>query len=369
MTKVCWISSETPDRFGQGGQRRQFHLITAVARAGHDVVVAHLNSDQDPSTVRAVAPTDGFDTFGRSVTGRVRNRTSTRFDHWVRAQDPDVVVLGHAVSSRLVPATLRDRHRPVIVDFHNVDSRWLRSIGDQREAERARSVETRLLRRAASIVSSVPERNALLEGFDDPLPVCLIVPQGADPAEWPTPPSIPEGRPVVAGFGSLWYPPHRESVTWFVREVWPLVRRRVPTAEYHLIGPGTPDDDIASAEGVVVRGRVPDLASEIAGATVVVVPTRGGPGSRVKFPESLMSGRPVVATSIAAEGFETDGTCRIADDPNRFADAVAEFLTDRDRAEQFGASGRDHALRSMTWDAAAAALNRYLDGVGAAEFR
>lgn len=55
MVAVHWVSNETPDQFGQGGQRRQFFQIQTLVEAGHTVRVVTLAGQQDDTSVRAVA--------------------------------------------------------------------------------------------------------------------------------------------------------------------------------------------------------------------------------------------------------------------------------------------------------------------------
>src|SRR6185503_38437 len=85
--------------------------------------------------------------------------------------------------------------------------------------------------------------------------------------------SIPNGTAVPAEVnrapvrsvlfvGELGYPPNAEGLEWFLREVWPGVRRAVPDASFDIVGrnarPGVRDAD--GVNGVTVHGFVPSLA-------------------------------------------------------------------------------------------------------------
>ena len=59
---------------------------------------------------------------------------------------------------------------------------------------------------------------------------------------------------------------------------------------------------LASAPGVDLIGQVPDVAAAYQAADVVVVPIRAGGGSRIKLLEAFSYRRPVVSTSVGAEG-------------------------------------------------------------------
>ncbi len=75
---------------------------------------------------------------------------------------------------------------------------------------------------------------------------------------------------------------------------------------------------------MTVVGRVPDMATELARADVVVVPVRFGSGTRLKILEAFAHRVPVVSTTIGAEGLGVEDRTHllIADRPEEFADAI-----------------------------------------------
>jgi glycosyltransferase involved in cell wall biosynthesis len=85
-----------------------------------------------------------------------------------------------------------------------------------------------------------------------------------------------------------------------------------------------------------------------------VVPLRVGGGTRIKIFEALAMARPVVSTTVGAEGLPvTDGqNILLADDPDAFASAVVRLLKDAELRQRIGRAGRCLAER-YSWDAAA----------------
>ncbi|HVV97795.1 MAG TPA: glycosyltransferase, partial [Rhodanobacteraceae bacterium] len=60
--------------------------------------------------------------------------------------------------------------------------------------------------------------------------------------------------------GGFQHPPNADAVTWFVREVFPLVRAKLPDVKFHVIGSKVPASITALAdEHVVVHGYVEDI--------------------------------------------------------------------------------------------------------------
>ena len=129
-------------------------------------------------------------------------------------------------------------------------------------------------------------------------------------------------HPTMFFVGALDYEPNTEAVEWFVREVLPPLRARVPSARVRIVGRGAERVGwVAEVPGVDLVGPVEDLQAEIARADVSIVPIRVGAGTRLKVVEALANHLPLVTTTVGCEGIEvTDGVdALIADDAAEFA--------------------------------------------------
>jgi glycosyltransferase involved in cell wall biosynthesis len=114
---------------------------------------------------------------------------------------------------------------------------------------------------------------------------------------------------------------------------------------------------------VEVTGTVPDLEPWYARTRVALAPLLTGGGSRLKILEALAAGRPVVATSIGAEGLE-DLIGRgvvVADDPADMAAAVVELLRDPRASAELGRQGIEAVAADHSWAAAVRPLLAALD--------
>jgi glycosyltransferase involved in cell wall biosynthesis len=80
----------------------------------------------------------------------------------------------------------------------------------------------------------------------------------------------------------------------------------------------------------------------LSAATVVVVPLRLGSGTRIKILEACAAGKPVVSTSLGAEGLDLAAEKEIilADDPDQFARSVVTLLRDPARRDAIATSAR-----------------------------
>ncbi len=132
--------------------------------------------------------------------------------------------------------------------------------------------------------------------------------------------------PTMLFVGALDYEPNADAVDWFVREVFPLVRRRRPDAAVRIVGRGADQVGwVREVDGVELVGPVDDLAVELAGADVAIVPIRVGAGTRLKVVEALANHLPLVTTTVGCEGIDVtdDVSARLADDAEGFADGVS----------------------------------------------
>jgi len=82
------------------------------------------------------------------------------------------------------------------------------------------------------------------------------------------------------------------------------------------------------------------------------VPLRVGGGTRLKICEALAMGKPVVSTTIGAEGLPlVSGEHFIrSDDPAEFARAVVSLLRNRQQRQALGAAGRRLMEERHSWE-------------------
>jgi polysaccharide biosynthesis protein PslH len=195
-------------------------------------------------------------------------------------------------------------------------------------------------------------------------PLCsAVVPNAVDVEHFkPSPQLPPPDGSTVMFFGAINYFPNVDGLLYLLREVWPLLERSHPTARLKIVGQH-PTPEILAFQGprVEVTGKVEDLRPHLSSAAVTVVPLRVGGGTRFKILEAMSMGRPVVSTSLGAEGISAQpGTdILLADDAQGFAAAVGRVLDDALLGRQLGARGRALVERQYSWEAASGRLERF----------
>jgi glycosyltransferase involved in cell wall biosynthesis len=237
-------------------------------------------------------------------------------------------------------------HPALYVDLDDLESEvWAsRAAAEKRKllpqlyghiAASYRKKEQELVARCAGVwVTKTKDLQAFHKGAVRMLPNIPFAsyPQGVEPL-------APATRPIVLGVAVYDWLPNREGFDWFVREVWPHVRRAVPDAELHLVGK-LADDGLKRAwsqtAGVQCMGRVADLRAAYREALFTIAPLFSGGGTNIKVVESLAHGRACVVSPHAAKGFENLGGLRVAHDPAEFINACVALLS---RPEDTAAQG------------------------------
>ena len=145
------------------------------------------------------------------------------------------------------------------------------------------------------------------------------------------------------------------AVLWFVRNVWPKVRRDFPAAEFVVVGrrPRREIRDLHGQQRIVVAGEVDSPARYMASAAVCVNPMQAGAGMQNKLLEYFAAGKAVVATSVANEGIgaKSEQQAVIADAPEDFASAIARLLRDPPLRQRLGNAARDYVVAEWSWEA------------------
>ena len=171
----------------------------------------------------------------------------------------------------------------------------------------------------------------------------------------PTPPGPGEPVPQTIVFtGMMDYFPNVDAARYFCAEIFPLVRRELPSARFVIVGrhPTPAVRKLADCPNVEVTGEVPDVRPYVGKAGVSVAPFRLARGLQTKILESMALAVPVVGTPVAFQGIpatESNGV-RKAANPAAFAGHVIGFLTDPELRRECSAEARRYVEANHRWD-------------------
>jgi glycosyltransferase involved in cell wall biosynthesis len=269
----------------------------------------------------------------------------------------DLILIEHSFMARFLPFLRPDV--PKVLDMHNVHTlmAWRRAqekSGSEKddavkEFERTQSFE-RTVCSACQLCLCCSDQDAEAARRFLNIKHLKVIPNGVDTAV------MTGGKaPVTPGYllftGMMNYEPNLEAVRYFVGEILPLIRAEVPYATFHIAGANPlPEVKALAADSVYIHSSVPDMRPYFHQASVVVVPLLHGGGTRLKILDAAACGKPIVSTSVGAEGLNfVDGRdILVADSPPRFAQAVVKLLSNPDRQADLSRSAR-RAAEAYDW--------------------
>lgn len=129
--------------------------------------------------------------------------------------------------------------------------------------------------------------------------------------------------------GSMNWMPNEEGIRWFLNNVWPEVHIQHPDLILRLAGREMPEWLIKTTySGVEIIGEVENAAQFIQDNGIMVVPLLSGSGIRIKIIEGMSLSKPIITTTIGAEGihYTHQQDIWIADSPQEFIDGISSLI-------------------------------------------
>jgi glycosyltransferase involved in cell wall biosynthesis len=376
--RVLFMTSHWPLAPAHGAQQRVLNIASLLSRSGDVSFLIVDRGGTDQETVRRTK--SEFDVRRVVNPQPVSHRgLIDRFRHRLRHDlDPHYpLTAGRAAAAADHDALLLLLKEHDVVWIHNILTagvfhidRWPHSVLDVDDLQshfygsRARtrtSPARRLLDLRMSLIWRRRER--LYSRRFDVVTVCSERDRrelGAQPRIHVIPngfsskvdrPRVPASPARIGFIGTFEYRPNEEGVKWFIREVWPLVRRHCPSAQLRLVGR---DSDRLTQPSVDVAGLgwLEDPADEIASWSLMIVPITFGGGTRVKIAEGFARRCPVVATTLGAFGYDVQNgkELLLADGAEAFASACVDVLSNPRLGEALAETAHARFLEKWTWD-------------------
>ncbi len=372
--KFLQLTNKVPYPPRDGGAIASLTLARELAKAGHEVVMLAMNTSKH-FLADQLMPDLGFrlemvpvDTSIR-WTGALKNLLLSRLPYnavrfisedfrlklkeILTREKFDFILLDQIYTALYINDIRAITNTPLILRAHNIEHEiWSRAAKSERGFKRIYLgiLARRIYRYELSVMNSydalvpITSRDAghfMNMGNRKP---CHVLPAGMDLREMPAAAPGPF-VPSVAHLGALDWLPNRNGILWFIRMVWPMVRKEIPDIEFHLAGRNAPNGFAAevSAPGVVFHGEVDSSDSFIRQHPLFIVPVFSGSGMRIKMLDYMAAGRATVATTIGAEGIPvaTGAEAFITDNPDEFARCLVRLATDAGLCARIGMNARN----------------------------
>lgn len=272
----------------------------------------------------------------------------------------DALLCDFLVTAGVVPWELRI---PTVIFTHNVEAViWQRhfmvkqnplwKLVAWREYKTLARAERKFTDMADHVLTvSDEDRKAFLEFL--PEEKVTTIPTGVDLDYFQPVDSAGSGRSLVFT-GSMDWLPNEDGIIYFCTEVLPLIQQRIPDVTLTVVGRKPTRKVLALAENnpaLRVTGRVEDIRPYVKDAAVYIVPLRIGGGTRIKIFEAMAMAKPVISTTIGAEGLpvEQGESIVLADTPKDFADRTVDLLTRPAERQRIGKAARALVETQYGW--------------------
>ena len=334
---LLFIEDYIPDPSLGSGYPRSFEMLKVLAGLGCAVTVVPMwNHAPDPAVVKQLlnagvrvvcGPSQYREMPVRYILGRMRNHFSLAvicrphnmkaFGGWVRACNPGIRLVYDAEAVFAARIILR---RELLLG---------RSL-KQGVKRRMLNAEVRQARKADAVIAvSKHELDLFRTGLKRP-PLLCIAGHRVEPQ--PSGSGFGAREGVVFIGGILESPcPNEDAVLFFVREIWPLIRKKLETT-LTIVGENR-SEQVARcrSDEIAIVGRIPDLAEVYNRFRIMVAPTRYSGGIPLKVIEACARGLPCVITPLLARQLSWNDGCAavVAQSPEAFARGCLRLYTDR----------------------------------------
>ncbi|HEX5888245.1 MAG TPA: glycosyltransferase [Pyrinomonadaceae bacterium] len=384
--RILWLKTEVLHPVDKGGKIRTYYMLKELKREHH---VTYLTLDDGTATAdeRAKAteychelicipqrrrekftPGFYFELLMNLVSPRPyaikKYESAAMLDKIAELESKnsfDLLVCDFLAPAANVPQTLKT---PAVLFQHNVEAMiWKRHYEVQTNPikkaylygqwQKMRRFEKEACSRFDCVIAvSADDRDQMKREYG--ARAVFDVPTGVDTEFFRPGGTVQTAKSGLVFTGSMDWLPNEDAIRYFMREIMPLVKKRVPDTTLTVVGRNPPPalvDLSKDDSSLVITGRVDDVRPYMESASAYIVPLRIGGGTRLKIFEAMAMEKAVVSTTVGAEGLPlTNGVeLLLADEPDTFADAVVKVLSDSEYASALGQRAAANVRQNHGW--------------------
>lgn len=396
--RILYLSHRIPYPPNKGDKIRSFNQIRFLARRARVDLLAFADDPKDLqykeklarfcskvdilklNPKAALARGVGAVLKGKSITqGYFYHPTfQQRVNQWTAEANYDAVICFSSPMAAYVMGkkSLIAPEAVFIMDFCDLDSDKWRQYSLETFFPMNRVYEreaVKLLRFEGEVAKAfthsvfVSKNEALL--FQKPYPHIFpsVLPNGVDYGYFDpekTDLFTPVNRPMLMFSGAMDYHANVDGVTWFVRDIFPKIRKALPGAVFYIVGsnPAPAVQKLSQSRGVIVTGFVADMRPYYKAADLCVIPLRIARGVQNKVLEAMAMEKAVLVTPISIQGISprVGHDIAVADRADGFARKSVSIINNSDLSRRMGRSARSYVKENHDWEKNLLPLNDFM---------
>lgn len=389
--KILMLCNRVPWPLHEGGNLATWNLALHLKKEGHSVELACLNTQKHFVPLEEVPPLlDGIHAIPIDTTIRWKGVFQNLFsplpyiaerfvsadfqmllEKLLRKNTYEIIQLEGLYMSPYIETIRRFTQTPIVLRAHNVEYKiWERVAQAESHpikrtylkgmTQSLKRFEARQFRKVNGVLFFT-KADAALGLTLAPGISHTVIPSGID---------IPENSggsgkiPKSMGFiGSMDWMPNQDGIRWFVKEVLPLIRKRLPEVRLLIAGRNISENLLEGLDTTRVEllGEVPQASDFVQSIEVMVTPLRAGGGMRLKILEAMACGAAIVSTTVGAEGIEVTHQEHLilADDAETFSESVMRLMNQDTERLTLGEAARKRAIEYYSWQPIARKTSTY----------
>lgn len=272
---------------------------------------------------------------------------SSSFDEWVKDLNPGLVVFDRFMTEEQYGWRVAEHCPSALRVLDTIDLHCLRlarqvAVRQNRElrlsdlfSDTAKREIAAIYRCDLSLMISSFEMQLLESEFNVPKQLLHYIPFLVEPeseTERSTWPAFSERKHFMT-IGNFLHEPNWDSVLYLKKNIWPLIRKQLPSAELWIYGSYASQkvNELHNVkEGFLIKGRAESVAEVMKQARICLAPLRFGAGMKGKLLDAMLYGTPSVTTPVGAESMHGDllWNGSIGDSPEAIAEAAVKLYQD-----------------------------------------
>jgi glycosyltransferase involved in cell wall biosynthesis len=379
--RIFFLSYWFPYPPDNGSRIRVFNFIKALSTRHEVHLFSLLQRDSDPKNAEALKeychtvslqPMPGprkslaaslwlFASRPRSIVTRFDPELYKKVQQAIKDIQPDLIVVSMVDLAEYI--TFGKTDIPCVLIDHNCEFGVIQRMASLATSVRSRlryemtwrkyaAWEASILKQFDRVVMPNKEDKDKMQQFSPSVRNITVIPNAADtdyynPACW-----SPEG-PVLVYNGALTYSPNFDAVLYYKEKIYPGLKKIYPDVQLLVTGryDGINVERLTDCPGIKLTGYMEDIRDALYRSAACIIPVRQGGGMRLKIPEAMAAGVPVVSTGMGAEGLECihEKHLLIADTADDFVTAICRIFEDRALVETLRQNARRLVETKYSW--------------------